>query len=207
MFHCSPPNSVTSKFKQRNSANREDSDSEHTEQSAIHPNFQECLDQLRLLRQQVSEEDDISPENIFNMATLREMSYSLPDSYTTFLAVTGVTQAKWKKFRGEAFLEITSKYCSLKREFLSKQADTLKVRSSTQSLPTRRQPGLFMKKKSKYFKKGSSQNKKFTKNFNGKSSKAVASSLSCAGVKTVNYTRAPSTRILAPPVPKGKRIS
>ena len=201
LFLCSADtSSLATKAKQRNSLNSEAT----IEQSAGYPNFHECLDELKTLRLQVAEECDISPENIFNMATLREMSYSPPDTQTAFLAVTGVTESKWNKFRGDAFLEVTKKFCLLKRQFLSAQADTLVPHTATQPPPRRHTRGYA--NKSKYFHKGAKN--KFVKNWRGKSSKGVSADITRAGVKTVSYTRAgsgsgsSSGHILAPPVPR-----
>ena len=206
MFSCS----LATKSKQRNLVTSEMTN----EQSAVYPNFQDCLDELKTLRLQVAEQCDISPENIYNMATLREMSYCPPDTQTTFLAVTGVTESKWNKFRGEAFLEVTKKFCVLKRQFLTAQADTLVPHISTQPLPVRRHTSGF-NNKSKYFNNGTSKGgkNKFVKNWRGKFSKNVSADLVRSGVKTVSYTRAgsgsgsgsSSGRLLAPPLPRGRK--
>ena len=146
------------------------------------------------------------------MATLREMSYSPPDTRATFLAVTGVTESKWNKFRGEAFLEVTEKFCVLKREFLSAQADTLVAHTATQPLPARNARGFNQKGKSKYFNNGTSKTskKKFVKNWRGKSSRGGSADFTRSGVKTVSYSRvgsssgSSSTHILAPPLPRSR---
>lgn len=156
----------------------------------------------------MAEQCDISPENIFNMATLREMCYNTPDTRATFLAVTGVTESKWDKFQGEAFLKVTSKFCQLKRQFLAAQADTLVAQTATQPLPVRRDTrGNF--KNSKYFKKGKSSKNKFAKNWRGKSVKSAPSDLARAGVRTVSYSRTGpnSSGLLAPPVSRGRRVT
>ncbi|KAI6659759.1 hypothetical protein LOD99_10691 [Oopsacas minuta] len=202
LFRCSPI--IATKSKQKNATNDEIANG----QTAGYPNFAECLDQLRTLRHQVAEDCDLSPENIFNMATLREMSYNTPETRATFLAVTGVTESKWNKFKGEAFLEVTAKFCELKRQFLAAQADTL-VTHTTQSHSIRNSVEYSRKAKSKYFKNGKNSKQKFVKNWRGKSTKNVSSDLTRSGVKTVSYTRAGSstTGFLAPPLPRGRRTT
>ncbi|MBR9729137.1 DNA helicase RecQ [Shewanella intestini] len=65
--------------------------------------------QLKALRRNIAEENDIPPYLVFNDATLAEMAALLPTSAGEMLAVNGVGQVKLERF-GDEFLEQISQY-------------------------------------------------------------------------------------------------
>ena len=74
---------------------------------------EECYQALVKLRMSIATERKMkNPEYVFSTDSLREMSSQLPTTTEALMNVVGVTQAKWKNFRGESFLEITRDYSS-----------------------------------------------------------------------------------------------
>ncbi|GGH73844.1 ATP-dependent DNA helicase RecQ [Pullulanibacillus pueri] len=68
------------------------------------------FDQLRELRKQLSDTEQVPPYMIFSDATLREMSEKLPQTESEFLHIKGVGEQKSARY-GEAFLTLIYKYC------------------------------------------------------------------------------------------------
>lgn len=67
------------------------------------------FEQLRQLRKQISQREQIPPYIVFADSTLREMSIKLPADEGAFLAVKGVGQAKYERY-GAEFLEVIRQY-------------------------------------------------------------------------------------------------
>lgn len=63
------------------------------------------FDQLRRLRKQIAEEEELPPYVIFHDATLQDMVLKCPQTITDMLAVTGVSQNKMEQF-GARFLDL-----------------------------------------------------------------------------------------------------
>nr|WP_108653062.1 DNA helicase RecQ [Dongshaea marina] len=61
--------------------------------------------QLRKLRREIAEEEDVPPYVVFNDATLAEMSKQRPMNEAELLQISGVGQRKLERF-GEAFLDL-----------------------------------------------------------------------------------------------------
>ncbi|MDZ7727169.1 MAG: RecQ family ATP-dependent DNA helicase [Dehalococcoidia bacterium] len=64
--------------------------------------------ELRALRKEIADEDDVPAYVVFNDATLRDMAERRPVNRDEMLRVSGVGPVKYEKY-GEAFLEITRK--------------------------------------------------------------------------------------------------
>jgi ATP-dependent DNA helicase RecQ len=61
--------------------------------------------QLRTLRKQIADRDNVPPYVVFADSTLREMSANIPSSREEMLQIKGVGEMKFDKY-GEAFLEL-----------------------------------------------------------------------------------------------------
>ena len=69
----------------------------------------ELLRELKKLRKQIAEEEQIPPYIVFNDATLIEMAQLLPRDASALLGINGVGQRKLERF-GELFLERIASY-------------------------------------------------------------------------------------------------
>ena len=69
----------------------------------------ELLRELKKLRKQIAEEEQIPPYIVFNDATLIEMAQHLPRDASALLGINGVGQRKLERF-GELFLECIASY-------------------------------------------------------------------------------------------------
>lgn len=66
--------------------------------------------ELRALRKQIAEEEEVPPYVVFNDATLMEMAEAMPMTERDLLAINGVGQRKLERF-GEAFMDLIIDYC------------------------------------------------------------------------------------------------
>ena len=66
--------------------------------------------ELRKLRKQIAEEDEVPPYVVFNDASLTEMAREMPCDEVELLAINGVGQRKLERY-GEAFLECIREHC------------------------------------------------------------------------------------------------
>ena len=66
--------------------------------------------ELRKLRKQIAEEEEVPPYVVFNDATLIEMAREQPCDDDELLEINGVGHRKLERF-GEAFLECIRDYC------------------------------------------------------------------------------------------------
>jgi ATP-dependent DNA helicase RecQ len=66
--------------------------------------------ELRGLRKQIAEQEEVPPYVVFNDATLVEMAQLMPMTEMEMLAVNGVGQRKLERF-GEAFMDLIIDYC------------------------------------------------------------------------------------------------
>jgi ATP-dependent DNA helicase RecQ len=66
--------------------------------------------ELRGLRKQIAEQEEVPPYVVFNDATLVEMAQLMPMTEMELLAVNGVGQRKLERF-GEAFMDLIIDYC------------------------------------------------------------------------------------------------
>ena len=71
---------------------------------AIEENDQ-LFTQLRTLRKQIADRDNVPPYVVFADSTLREMSARAPSSREEMLEIKGVGDMKYEKY-GEAFLDL-----------------------------------------------------------------------------------------------------
>ncbi len=67
----------------------------------------ELFTQLRTLRKQIADRDNVPPYVVFADSTLREMSAKAPSSREEMLEIKGVGDMKYEKY-GDAFLELLS---------------------------------------------------------------------------------------------------
>ncbi|WP_321366975.1 DNA helicase RecQ [uncultured Desulfuromusa sp.] len=72
---------------------------------------QELFNQLRILRKQIADRDEVPPYVVFGDASLAEMAASLPTDPETFLQINGVGQAKLQRYGHEFIAEIISFMC------------------------------------------------------------------------------------------------
>lgn len=66
--------------------------------------------ELRALRKQIAEDEEVPPYVVFNDATLVEMAQLMPMTEEEMLAVNGVGHRKLERF-GEAFMDLIIDYC------------------------------------------------------------------------------------------------
>ncbi|KUE78565.1 ATP-dependent DNA helicase RecQ [Aeromonas schubertii] len=66
--------------------------------------------ELKGLRKQIAEEEEVPPYVVFNDATLMEMAEAMPMTERDLLAINGVGQRKLERF-GDAFMELIIDYC------------------------------------------------------------------------------------------------
>jgi ATP-dependent DNA helicase RecQ len=66
---------------------------------------------LKHLRKTIAEQDDVPPFVVFSDASLADMAEQMPDSRTSFLAISGVGQTKLERY-GERFLAAIAKHLS-----------------------------------------------------------------------------------------------
>jgi ATP-dependent DNA helicase RecQ len=66
---------------------------------------------LKHLRKAIAEQDDVPPFVVFSDASLADMAEQMPDSSTSFLAISGVGQTKLERY-GERFLAAIAKHLS-----------------------------------------------------------------------------------------------
>jgi len=64
----------------------------------------EIFEQLRSLRTQIAQENNIPPYIVFSDKTLKDLSVKLPETKEQMLAVHGIGEVKYERY-GEAFLE------------------------------------------------------------------------------------------------------
>lgn len=69
----------------------------------------DLFDKLRLLRQEIAQEEKKAPYMIFGDGTLREMSIKYPISKGEILEISGVGEIKYERY-GEKFIEIIKEY-------------------------------------------------------------------------------------------------
>jgi ATP-dependent DNA helicase RecQ len=69
----------------------------------------DLFDKLRLLRQEIAQEEKKAPYMIFGDGTLREMSIKYPTSKIEILEISGVGEIKYDRY-GERFIEIIKDY-------------------------------------------------------------------------------------------------
>ncbi|MDV4149612.1 DNA helicase RecQ [Clostridium sp. AL.422] len=69
----------------------------------------DLFDKLRLLRQEIAQEEKKAPYMIFGDGTLREMSIKYPTSKEEILEISGVGEIKYERY-GEKFIEIIREY-------------------------------------------------------------------------------------------------
>jgi len=72
---------------------------------------QELFNQLRILRKQIADRDEVPPYVVFGDASLAEMAATLPTDKETFLQINGVGQAKLQRYGHEFIEEIISFMC------------------------------------------------------------------------------------------------
>ena len=72
---------------------------------------QELFNQLRILRKQIADRDEVPPYVVFGDASLAEMAASLPTDKEAFLQINGVGQAKLQRYGHEFIEEIISFMC------------------------------------------------------------------------------------------------
>ena len=73
----------------------------------------ECHKALLTLRRSIAEQQDAkNPEHIFNAASVLAMSQQLPRTKEEMMKIDGVTEAKWKNYDGEQFLNLTVEYAN-----------------------------------------------------------------------------------------------
>ena len=72
---------------------------------------QELFNQLRVLRKQIADRDQVPPYVVFGDASLAEMAASLPTDKEAFLQINGVGQAKLQRYGHEFIEEIISFMC------------------------------------------------------------------------------------------------
>ncbi|MFM9800321.1 ATP-dependent DNA helicase RecQ [Aeromonas dhakensis] len=66
--------------------------------------------ELRALRKQIAEDEEVPPYVVFNDATLVEMAQLMPMTEDEMLAINGVGHRKLERF-GEAFMDLVIDYC------------------------------------------------------------------------------------------------
>lgn len=71
----------------------------------------DLFDKLRLLRQEIAQEEKKAPYMIFGDGTLREMSIKYPNSKEEILEISGVGEIKYERY-GEKFIEVIKEYIS-----------------------------------------------------------------------------------------------
>lgn len=69
----------------------------------------DLFDKLRLLRQEIAQEEKKAPYMIFGDGTLREMSIKYPTSKIEILEISGVGEIKYDRY-GERFIEVIKDY-------------------------------------------------------------------------------------------------
>ena len=72
---------------------------------------QELFNQLRVLRKQIADRDEVPPYVVFGDASLAEMAATLPTDNETFLQINGVGQAKLQRYGHEFIEEIIGFMC------------------------------------------------------------------------------------------------
>lgn len=73
----------------------------------------ECHKALLTIRLSIAHQQKVNnPENVLTATTLLAMSKRLPKTKEEMMMLDGVTEAKWKNFKGEQFLELTKEYAS-----------------------------------------------------------------------------------------------
>ena len=75
----------------------------------------ELFEQLRTLRKQLADEQDIPPYIVFSDRSLRDMAALLPKDDETMLEVSGVGEVKLERY-GRTFLDWIKKYCQRQPE-------------------------------------------------------------------------------------------
>lgn len=71
----------------------------------------DLFDKLRLLRQEIAQEEKKAPYMIFGDGTLREMSIKYPNSKEEILEISGVGEIKYERY-GEKFIDVIKEYIS-----------------------------------------------------------------------------------------------
>ncbi len=69
----------------------------------------DLFDKLRLLRQEIAQEEKKAPYMIFGDGTLREMSIKYPINRLEILEISGVGEVKYERY-GEKFIEVIKEY-------------------------------------------------------------------------------------------------
>lgn len=72
---------------------------------------QELFNQLRILRKQIADRDDVPPYVVFGDASLAEMAATLPTDNDAFLQINGVGQTKLQRYGNEFMEEIIGFMC------------------------------------------------------------------------------------------------
>ncbi len=71
--------------------------------------FNDLFEKLRLLRQEIAQEEKKAPYMIFGDGTLREMSIKYPTTKVEILEISGVGEIKYERY-GEKFISIIKEY-------------------------------------------------------------------------------------------------
>ena len=72
---------------------------------------EECYQALLQLRGQVAQTCNVqNPVHVFSTETLREMAQSLPSTVEEMMSIVGMTDVKWRNFKGEQFLAVTKDF-------------------------------------------------------------------------------------------------
>ncbi|NOQ41252.1 MAG: DNA helicase RecQ [Desulfuromusa sp.] len=72
---------------------------------------QELFNQLRILRKQIADRDEVPPYVVFGDASLAEMAATLPTDKDAFLLINGVGQTKLQRYGSEFMEEIIGFMC------------------------------------------------------------------------------------------------
>ena len=70
------------------------------------------FEELRVLRKQIAEQENVPPFVVFSDKTLKEMCEVLPTTEQAFLTVSGVGQMKLEKY-GDIFIQLFKKHANI----------------------------------------------------------------------------------------------